>query len=162
MTKNDENYGVRETPPFSLPRAGLYIVSPALLMPCLILLETCFIPAIAQPSSRLLDGPFASDLISTACVLFVSFKPRRRFYWRWFYVWWPILSTLGLLTILILAALAGLPIGREERFPAVLVMLPTIGLLMLISLGSLIFHTASILLKLGRSRKVSAKPPEAA
>ncbi len=144
--------------PFSALSLGLHIASPALLMLCLSMLETYVFPVLPWGLSRSGNGSLASVLIALGWVIFLPIRLRRCFAWRWFFAWWPLLSVLGLFLFLVLAALAGMPIGREERFPAVLAVLPVAGLLLLTALGSFLFYVVKHLWGRRRSAKEPPQP----
>ena len=119
-----------------------YIVSPSFLMISMALIATYGFPLFFGSSHALYfnqTDTMIESLISFAWVVFISFRLRNRPSRFLFFAWWPILAILCIVLLYVSGALMGLPIGREERFPAVVVMLPTIGLLLFISFLSLVF-----------------------
>ncbi|MEW5725931.1 MAG: hypothetical protein AB1896_22675, partial [Thermodesulfobacteriota bacterium] len=122
-----------------------YIISPAFLMIGLAIIETYLFPLFLEQPQNFINETKIDVLISLLWVVLVSFKLRNRIPRYWFYSWWPILSILVIVAIYLLGAFAGLPLGREENFSGVVVMLPTIGFLLLLSLGSVIYYALKAL-----------------
>jgi len=143
MMKNIEKQTYGQSLFLSPILISFYISSPAFLMIVMVLIETYAFPLLFGRTHTLvfneLDTKIES-LISVAWLGFISFKLRNQISRSWFFTWWPILAILCIIVVYLLGAFIGLPIGREERFPGVVVMLPTIGFLLFLSLISLIYH----------------------
>ena len=122
----------------------IHIMSPAFLMICMALISIYCFPLFFGPAHSLyFDGTDTGTetLLSVVWIAFISIKLRNQLLRYWFFAWWPILAILCIVALYVLGALMGLPIGREERFPGVVVMLPTLGLLLFISFGAIIYYT---------------------
>ncbi len=113
-------------------------------MICMAVIAIYGFPIFFGPAHSLYFDGVDTDietLISLAWVVCLSIRLRIQLSGYWFFAWWPLLAVLCIVALYVLSALMGLPIGREERFPGVVVMLPTIGLLLFLSFGSIIYYT---------------------
>jgi len=124
----------------------IYIMSPAVLMICMALISTYCFPLFFGPAHSLyFDGTDTKieSLLSVVWVAFISIRLRNQLSKYWFFAWWPILAVLCIVAFYVMGVLAGLPVGREERFPGIVVMLPTLALLVCISSGAIIYYTVT-------------------
>ncbi len=119
---------------------GLFISSPSIVMICMAVLESYFFPLIVEQSHLFFNDTKSDMIFSILWTVFISLKLRSLFSKYWFFSWWPILAVFFIVAVYLSGAFMGLPIGREEMFPAVVVMLPTIGFLLIISGGSLLYY----------------------
>ena len=118
----------------------LFVVSPSILMICMAVIETYALPLISDRAHMLVNDTKLDMLLSALWVVFISFRLRKQLPGYWFFSWWPILAILCVVAVYGFSAFLGLPIGREERFPAIVVMLPASGILLILSLGSTIYN----------------------
>lgn len=144
MMENMEKYPNKQSSCLSPIMVAVYIICPAFLMITTAMIVIYILPVFFGPAHSLYFSGVDTEietLLSVAMVIFVSIKLRNQLLGCWFFAWWPVLAVLCIVAVYILCALIGLPIGREEKFPGVVVMLPTIGLLLFISFGAIIYYT---------------------
>ena len=130
-----------DSPRYSKLKIALFIISPALLMICMAVLEAYVLPLIYEQSFIFMNDTKLDMFFSVSWAVFISFKLRHKAIGNWFFSWWPVLAVLSIVAAYALSALAGLPVTREEIFPAILVMFPTMGFLFLLSIGSTIYKS---------------------
>ncbi len=118
----------------------LFVISPAILMVCMAVIETYALPLISGRAHMFVNDTKLDMLFFILWVVFISLRLRNQLPGYWFFSWWPILAILCVVAVYGFSAFLGLPIGREERFPAIVVMLPASGILLILSLGSTIYN----------------------
>jgi hypothetical protein len=119
---------------------SLLISSPSFVMLCMAVLESYFFPLIFEQSHLFFNDTKSDMIFSLSWTVFIALKLRTLFSRYCFFLWWPILAVFFIVAGYLSAAFIGLPIGREEIFPAIVVMLPTIGFLLILSGGSLLYY----------------------
>ncbi len=142
MEKHSNKQSLRLSPVI----VAVYIICPAFLMVTMAIIVIYILPVFFGSAHSLYFNGVDTDierLLSVAMVVFVSIRLRNQLSGYWFFAWWPALAILCIVAVYFLCALIGLPIGREERFPGVVVMLPTIGLLLFISFGAIMYYTVN-------------------
>ncbi|MEW6262918.1 MAG: hypothetical protein AB1641_07550 [Thermodesulfobacteriota bacterium] len=131
-----------ESTPHSPRLIFFYIISPALIMMCIFVIETYILPLILFHPHIFLNKTKLDILVGVFWIAFVAYKLRRQLSKYWFFSWWPVLTVMCLLLVYAAGAWLGLPVGREEAFPGVVVMLSAIASLLFISLVSLTYYIA--------------------
>jgi len=117
----------------------LYILGLAILMVSMALIQEFMLPLVSQ---RPWTFHRAWVILGLLWIVFLSLLLRRLFSGNWFFFWGPLGAVVCIIVVYLGANLTRcIYMGSHDKFPGMIIMLPTIGMLLCISFVALVVRT---------------------